>query len=79
MRDERKHDRVERAESATERAHGTHGQGDAREELRTDGPVYEGNEEQAPQRKMDDERTGGAGWGSESAGGSVTDKRAPEE
>jgi hypothetical protein len=47
--------------------------------MRTDGPVYEGNEEQAPERKMNDERTSGAGWGSESAGGSVTDKRAPEE
>lgn len=72
--------------SAAERAHGTHGKGDDREVLLSPEPTLQGNEGD-PESKPDSVawqrgQTGnlsGAGWGSEAAGGSVSDKRSPKK
>jgi hypothetical protein len=56
-------------ESATDKAHGTHGRGRAEEKRVDDAPVEPGVDGglMAP------------GWGSEAAGGSTIDKRKPEK
>jgi hypothetical protein len=71
--------------SAADKAHGTHGKGDSREQLVNDSPVEPGNagnpESAAESRAY---RTGQEGnladsaWGNAAAGGSVIDKRPPE-
>lgn len=75
----------DRPESAPERAHGTHGKGDSREEYRNDERVHPGNEsradtpsEEAALRDSAGE-LGDAGWGSAASGGSVMDRRSPDE
>jgi hypothetical protein len=57
-------------QSATDRAHGTHGKGDARETRLDDAVV-----EPANPRKADVGTTSDANWGDAGAGGSVIDKR----
>jgi hypothetical protein len=54
-------------DSASERGHGAHGKGDAREQHRDPDDVEPGEAEGGPR--------GSAGWGSEPSGGSVIDKR----
>ena len=55
-------------ESATEKAHGTHGRGRTEEERVDDAPVEPGV----------NDGLGAPGWGSEAAGGSSIDKRSPK-
>jgi hypothetical protein len=66
---------VDRAEpgvdSAAQRGHGAHGKGDSREE-HVDPATPE------PDFSKGTDRGGSAGWGSERAGGSVSDKRGPD-
>ena len=63
-------------ESASDRAHGTHGKGDSRETL------HEGPNAAAADGSRDSSIVGGgvsggsAGWGSEGAGGSTVDRRS---
>ena len=73
-------------------AHGTHGRGDSREVMNDEKAVDSGDREQsrhggagpddAPDpatfAKQLDGRMGGAGWGSESVGGSAVDRRHDE-
>jgi hypothetical protein len=72
------------ADSATERAHGTHGEGDDREQLDSNPPTRPGSntrEQNAepPAERVDPRHAhlSDAGWGSSGAGGSVVDKRKP--
>lgn len=58
-------------DSATKKAHGTHGKGDAREELES--PAHPEPDESEGQGR------GTAAWGSEGAGGSVIDRRPPKK
>ncbi len=74
-------------------AHGTHGRGDSREALNEEKAVDSGDREQSrhggagpddtpdPTKfaKQLDGRMGGAGWGSESVGGSSVDRRPDEK
>jgi len=65
---------------AADRAHGTHGRGDAREERLDDATVDPGNTADVEaRRKFVDGRMGDAGWGSEASGGSSIDKRPAEQ
>ncbi len=62
---------------ASQRAHGVHGEGDAREHRRDDERTLPGDSDDSTPTS---DRTGDysvAGWGSEAAGGSVADKRNP--
>lgn len=68
MSDKSEHRTV--GDSAPKRAHGTHGKGNGTEE-RIDPTVTE------PGHAEDNAR-GSAAWGSEGSGGSVIDKRPPE-
>jgi endonuclease III len=82
-----------RAESAGAKAHGTHGKGDAREELHDEVAVDTGdnpqsrrggagpNEAPDPAKfaKNSEGRMGGPGWGSEAAGGSSVDRRPQDK
>jgi hypothetical protein len=64
---------------AADRAHGTHGKGDAREERLDDAVVEPGNSADVEaQRKFVEGRMGDPQWGSEGSGGSTVDKR-PEK
>jgi len=65
-------DRDQAKDSAARRAHGTHGKGRNGEEQRID------DAEIQPGSADDSDRGGSAGWGSESSGGSVVDKRPPK-
>ena len=74
-------------------AHGTHGRGDSREEMNDEKAVDSGDRQSsrragagpddAPDPKKFAEqlegRMGGAGWGSEAAGGSAVDRRHSEK
>jgi hypothetical protein len=71
---------------AADRAHGTHGKGDAREERLDDRVVEPGNSGKAqsaadPRRDPNahDGNLSDTGWGNAAAGGSVIDKRPPKE
>lgn len=71
-----------RADSAAERAHGTHGKGDDREERDEPSPIRPGNERVRAGERVSPDTAGelaDAGWGSSAAGGSVSDKRSPEK
>lgn len=73
--------RLPEAASAPERAHGTHGSGDTRDELDAPAPVRPGNEREEAGRRISPRDAGelaDAGWGSSASGGSVSDKRAPD-
>lgn len=61
-----------RPESAAQRAHGTHGRGDSREELDTPTAPL-------PDMAKGSDRGGSSGWGSEASGGSDQDKRPPKK
>jgi hypothetical protein len=72
--------------SATDRAHGTHGQGDSREQRVDESSVEPGNAgkpESTPEsrgyREGQDGNLSDAAWGNAASGGSVIDKRAPEK
>ena len=58
-------------ESAAQRAHGTHGRGDSREELDTPAVPL-------PDMAKGSDRGGSSGWGSEASGGNDQDKRPPK-
>ena len=76
-------------QSAADRAHGTHGRGDAEERLVDEQAVDTGDDPQlrraggggdqppSPTKMRDNAegRMGGPGWGSEAAGGSSVDRR----
>src|SRR5207302_7414290 len=78
--------------SAGQRAHGTHGKGSVDEELNDPQATDTGDDAQLRRAggggdrpptpdKFRDQATGhmgGAGWGSEAAGGSVVDRRPPD-
>ena len=71
---------------AADRAHGTHGKGDAREELESDSPSLAGNAgrpESEPGSDAWQQGQGGnlkdAAWGNAAGGGSVIDKRSPKK
>jgi len=82
MADEKPHYQT----GAADRAHGTHGKGDAREE-RLDEPVVEpgnaGDPESAPESRAYQQGQEGnlsdAAWGNAASGGSVIDKRPPKD
>ena len=70
MADERRTDQ----DSADQKAHGTHGRGGSREQREDDANVQ-------PEKVRGTETDGGrgsAGWGNDSSGGSVIDRR-PEK
>lgn len=67
--------------SASDKGHGTHGRGDAREELDSSPPVETPTRKQEELRSAD-QATGelaNGQWGSAASGGSVVDKRADKD
>lgn len=74
MANERVHDNPEHPdESAAQHGHGAHGKGRRDTEERVDEATPE------PDAAKGSDRGGSAGWGAESSGGSVIDKRPPKE
>jgi hypothetical protein len=72
--------------SAADRAHGTHGKGDSREQYLAESPVEPGNAgrpESAPDARAyqqgQDGNLSDAAWGNAASGGSVIDKRSPKK
>ena len=64
---------------AADKAHGTHGRGDGREERLDEAQVEPGNTADVEKEgKWKEGRMGDAGWGSEGSGGSSIDKRGKD-
>jgi hypothetical protein len=62
---------------APDKAHGTHGKGDAEERLQSEAPTKPGGAGPSKSGEQHGEFSD-AGWGSDASGGSVADKRSPK-
>jgi hypothetical protein len=62
---------------APDKAHGTHGKGRAEERPQSEAPTEPGSAGPAKSGEQHGELSD-AGWGSEASGGSVIDKRGPD-
>jgi hypothetical protein len=84
-------ERPHNEQEASDRAHGTHGQGDSRETRQDDVATTPASKEAAQPREVTDENTaervkdtltsqmGDASWGDAASGGSTIDKRSPKK